>query len=184
MALGATLYDFDVELCHVERNLQKRLALRAARHPSETLDRLWLRVLAYCWLYEERIAFGPGLSLPDSPDLYAQSLTGEKTLWARVGKPDPERLGREADRVAQAKVAVLFESPERLQAFLKGARERGLTRLERAELASVEPSFLSELAKIDERRTRLALTIVGDHFYVERAGRVIDGPLVRGCLTP
>src|SRR5512144_2903584 len=100
MALTATLYDFDIALSHVDRGVERRLQLKVARHPSETLDRVWLRVLAYAWLWEERLAFGPGLSDPDAPDLEATDLTGRRTLWVRVGRPDPVKLRREADRAS------------------------------------------------------------------------------------
>jgi len=180
MALTATLYDFDIALSHVDRDVQTRLSVRAARHPSETVERMWLRVLAYCWLYEERLAFGPGISDPDAPDLYADDLTGQKTLWVRVGRPDPARLQREADRAGRARVAVLFDSPRSMEAFLVGAREAALARLSRVELAAVEPALVAELARVDERRTRMSLTIVGDHLYLERGGQAFDGPLLRG----
>ena len=180
MALPATLYDFDVELNHVDRGLEARFAVRTARHPSETLERVWLRVLAYCWLYRERLAFGPGLSDPDQPDLHAEDLTGRKTLWVRVGRPDPLKLQREADRVGEAQVVVLFESPQQLRSFVEAAQEAGAARLGRADLAAVEPALLRALAAVDSRRTRLALTIVGDHLYLTRGSEAVDGPLVTG----
>jgi uncharacterized protein YaeQ len=183
MALTATLHDFDVTLSHVDRDLHLRLPIRTARHPSETLDRVWLRVLAYCWLWEERIAFGPGLSDPDAPDLFADDLTGEKTLWIRVGRPDPVRLRREADRAPRAKVGVLLDAPARLDAFLEAARQGPLGRLREAVFAAVEPSLLTGLAAVEERRTRCGITIVGDHLYVERGGTTLDGPLSRGSLA-
>ena len=183
MAHAPTLYDFDVALDHVDRELHLRLTIRTARHPSETLDRVWLRVLAYCWLYEERLEFGPGLCDPESPDLFADDLTGQKTLWVRVGRPDPIKLQREADRAGSSRVAVLFESPRRLEAFIATAREVKATRLGRAELAAIDPALLAGLAAMDERRTRIGLTVVGDHFYVQRGDQTLDGPLVRATIA-
>jgi uncharacterized protein YaeQ len=180
MALTATLYDFDVALSHVDRDLQQRLPVRTARHPSETVERMWLRVLAFLWLYEERLAFGAGLSDPDAPDLAATDLTGQTTLWVRVGRPEPARLQREADRAGRARVVAVFESPARLDAFVAAARAEGLGRLGRAELVAFDPALVAALAAVEERRTRLSLTVVGDHLYVERGGASLDGPLVRG----
>jgi len=182
MALPATLHDFQIDLSHVDAGVERRVQLRAARHPSESMERLWLRVLAHCWLWREGIEQGPGLCEPDQPDVVARSLTGEVTLWARVGRPDPARLQREADRNAGADVAVLFDSPRRMEAFADEARAVGLQRLGRVRLAAVEPAFLGELASVEERRTRLALTIVADHLYLERGGRSLDGPLHRLSL--
>ena len=184
MALAPTLYDFDVHLAHVDRGLDARLAIKAARHPSESMERLWLRVLAWCLFHQERIAFGPGLSDPDEPDLLAEDLTGERVLWVRVGRPDPERLQREADRAHRAHVAVLFDSPARLAAFCGEAREKRLPRLGRVELAAVDPALLRQLAAAEDRRSRFSLTVVGDHLYVERGGATFDGPLTRENLQP
>jgi uncharacterized protein YaeQ len=178
MALTSTLYDFDVTLNHVDRNLHLSLSVRTARHPSETLDRVWLRVLAYLWLYEERLAFGPGLSDPDAPDLRADDLTGATTLWVRVGRLDPVKLQREADRAGRARVVAFFDAPDRLEAFVDAARAAALARIGRVELVAVDPGLLAALAARDERRSKLVVTVSDDHLYVERAGEAMDGPLL------
>ncbi len=182
MALAPTLYDFDVTLSHVDAGIDRRLSIKAARHPSESLERLWLRLLAYCWKWEEGIAFGPGLCDPEAPDLLARDLIGDERLWIRVGRPDPQRVQREADRHPRARVVVLFESPQRMEAFAATAREEGMARLSRVELAAVDPQLIGALAEQDQRRTRMAVTIVGDHVYIDRSGRTIDGPLHRVAL--
>jgi uncharacterized protein YaeQ len=182
MALTPTLYDFDVELNHVDRDIHRKVPIRIARHPSEALERVWLKVLAYCWLYEERIAFGPGLSDPDAPDLVAHDLTGRTTLWVRVGRPDPQKLQREIDRGGGARVVGWFESQPKLAAFLASAAEAKLSRLDRAELIAVDAPLIAALAAVDERRSRFELTVVGDHLYLQRGGQALEGPLLRGAV--
>jgi len=179
MAQAQVLYDFEVALAHVDRGIQETLALRTARHPSETLARVFLRVLAFCFFHEERLAFGKGLSDPDAPDLEARDLTGLLSLWIRVGKAEPARVQKVADQNSAARVAVFFESPQRQEAFLAAARAEGLGRLSRVELLAMDPALPLALAEKDERRHKLAITIVGDHFYVEQGKRSIDGPLLR-----
>jgi uncharacterized protein YaeQ len=182
MAQAPTLYDFDLALSHVDRSLDARLNFRVARHPSETLDRVWLRVLAACLFHEERLVFGKGLSDPDQPDLEERDLTGVLTRWIRVGKAEPRAVQKAVDQNGRARVAVLFESPQRMEAFLADARAEKLTRLARAELAAVEPGLIAALASREERRAKASVTIVGDHFYVERDGKSVDGALARGAL--
>jgi uncharacterized protein YaeQ len=182
LALASTLHDFQVALAHVDAGVERQLALRVARHPSESTTRLWLRVLAECLHWREGIGQGPGLSDPDAPDVVARDLTGAVTLWVRVGRPEPARIQREADRNSRADVAVLFEAPRWMEAFVAEARAAGLPRLGRVGLAALEPALLAELAGVEERRTRLGLTVVGDHLYVERDGRSLDGPLHRASL--
>jgi uncharacterized protein YaeQ len=132
--------------------------------------------------WEERLAFGPGLSDPDAPDLLATDLTGQTTLWMRVGKADPAKVQRAADQNSRARIVVLFESVQRMEQFTQAARSEKLTRLGRVELAAAPEELLAELATSDDRRAKLGLTIVGDHFYIQRDGESLDGPLVRGQI--
>ena len=167
----------------MDRGIERTLAISAARHPSETRERLWLRVIAWLWQWEEGIAFGPGLCEPDEPDAHVASPRGGYSLIVRVGKPEAERIDREVSRNSGARVAVLFESPRRMESFLEEARSNGLTRVGRAELAAVEPAFLAALAADDARRAKVSVTIVGDHFYViDAAGRSLESPLHRAVL--
>lgn len=179
MALQATLHHFDVSLAHVDRGIERPLTLKAARHPSESVERLWLRVLALAWQWEETIGFGPGLCEPEEADVVANHLDGRPALRVRVGKPDVERIARDVAQGQGARVAVLFESPRRMEAFLAEARERKLERLAKAELAALDPALLRELAARDGRRVRVSITLVADHLYLEVDGQALDGPLHR-----
>jgi len=183
MALPTTLHDFEISLSHVDRGLDAKLAVRTARHPSETMERVWLRVLAWCLFHEERLAFGPGLGEAEAPDLVATDLTGRLTRWIRVGKADPAKVQRAADQNSGARISVLFESPAKLEAFLAEARSAGLSRLGEVELLAADPDLLATLGAIDGRRAKLTLTLVGDHAYFEVGGSVCDGPLTRGSVA-
>jgi uncharacterized protein YaeQ len=181
VALPSTLVHFDLHLAHADTGLDRQLSFKVARHPSETAERVWLRVLAYAWKWSEALEFGPGLCEPDAPDLLARLPDGRTSAIIRVGKPDPERVERDVNRGAGAAVSVLFDSPRRMAAFLSEARERRLARLAQAELAAVDPEWLRVLSAQDERRIRLSLTFVADHVYAELAGRMHDAPLERGA---
>ncbi len=180
MALPSTLLHFDLHLSRADEGLDRDLSFKVAKHPSETAERVWLRVLAYGWKWSEPLEFGPGLCEPDAPDLVARLPDGRMSALVRVGRPDPERVDRDVSRSAGAAVAVLFDSPRRMASFLSEARDRGLVRLASAELAAVDPELLRALSAHDDRRIRLSLTFVADHVYAEIAGRMHDAPLERG----
>lgn len=182
MALTAVLYDFQIALSNVDRSVEQQLSFKLARHPSELMERSWLKVLAYCWLWEERLLFGPGLSDPDAPDLQTLDYTNVVTRWVRVGKGDPAKIQRMVDQNANAKVNVLFESAERQEAFFVEARAAKLNRLVKAEFAAIDAGLLRELSALDERRHKLTVTLTGDHFYIDANGKTLDGPLVRGSF--
>src|SRR5687768_11035084 len=93
MALGATVYNLDIDLADSDRGVYETLALRVARHPSESDEYLIARVLAYCVEYAEGIEFSRGgLSDPDEPPIAVRDLTGALRAWIDVGTPDAARL--------------------------------------------------------------------------------------------
>jgi uncharacterized protein YaeQ len=181
MALTSTLYQFDVRLSHVDRGVNQDLAVKVARHPSETTERLWLRFLAFCWQWEETITFGPGLGDPDEPDLMALGADGStRTLIVRVGRPTLSRVEKDCAHSGGARVAVLFESGRHLDAFLSEARSGRPERVALAEIAAAPDEVMKVLARRGDRRVKLGLTIVDDHLYLDVEGETVDGVLIRG----
>lgn len=181
MALPSTLHHLDLRFSQADRGVDGEVSVKVARHPSETMERLWLRILAFAWKWREGLAFGPGLCEPDAPDLLAALPDGRTSLIVRVGKPEPVRVERDVNQNAGADVAVLFDSPRRLDAFLAEVRERRLARAAAADLAAVDPAVLAALAMRDDRRIRAAITLVADHLYVDVGGQTLDGPLHRAA---
>ena len=92
MALTATIYNFDVELSDTDRHVYETLALRVARHPSESEEYLVARVIAYLLEFTEGIEFSRGVSTPDEPTIAVRDLTGTLKAWIDVGTPDAGRL--------------------------------------------------------------------------------------------
>ena len=88
MALGATVYNFKIELADSDRAVYAPLDLRVARHPSETEEHLLTRVLAYCLEYTEGITLSNGLADPDQPAISVRDLTGALRVWIDVGAPE------------------------------------------------------------------------------------------------
>src|ERR1700721_2756946 len=76
MALGATIYVFNIELADSDRGVYQPLQLRVARHPSESEEYFLTRILAYCLEYTEGISFSNGLFEPDEPTIAVRDLTG------------------------------------------------------------------------------------------------------------
>src|SRR5919107_2661981 len=92
MALTATIHNFDIELADSDRGVYETLALRVARHPSESEEYLIARLLAYLLEYAEGIEFSRGVSDPDEPTIAVRDLTGVIKTWIDIGTPDAARL--------------------------------------------------------------------------------------------
>ena len=105
VALTATIYTADIDLADHDRGVYETLALRVARHPSESDDYLVTRLLAYALEYTEGLEFSTGgLSSPDDPALAVRDLTGALRAWIEIGWPDGARLHKAAK--ASPRVAV------------------------------------------------------------------------------
>ena len=111
VALKPTIYKFKIMLSDLDRNFFEPLNLTIAQHPSETLERMMVRVLAYCINAEERLEFTKGLSEPDQPDIWLRSLDDQLELWIDVGEPAAERI-KKATRVARADTTAASESSD------------------------------------------------------------------------
>jgi uncharacterized protein YaeQ len=94
MALTATIYNFDTELADIDRGVYETLSLRMARQPSETVEYMFTRFLAYCLEYTEGIELTEGVAAGDEPAVLVRDLTGRVTAWVEVGMPDAQRVHR------------------------------------------------------------------------------------------
>src|SRR5574340_1099600 len=92
VALKATIYKADPQIADMDRHVYGDHALTIARHPSETDERMMVRVLAYAMYAQDGIAFTRGLFDVDEPEIWVKSLTCEITLWIDLGPPDEARI--------------------------------------------------------------------------------------------
>jgi uncharacterized protein YaeQ len=175
MALTATIHTFDIELADADRHVYESLALRVARHPSETAEFLVTRVLAFALEFTDGIAFSRGLSEPDAPAIAVRDPTGALRAWIDVGLPDAERLHRAAK--AAARVAVYtHRDPALLVGRLAGAR---IHRADALELYAIDRALVAALAARLERRMTFGLSVTGRDLYVAVGAETLVGPVVR-----
>ena len=104
MALKPTIYKLQIALSDLNREIYDTLNLTIAQHPSETMERMMARVLAFCINSEEQLSFTRGLSEADEPDIWARSLDDQLLLWIDLGEPLPERIKKASRLARQVKV--------------------------------------------------------------------------------
>jgi uncharacterized protein YaeQ len=179
MALPSTIYSFDVDLADADRGVYEALPLRLALHPSESVERLLTRLLAYCLEYEEGIAFSKGgVSDGDEPAVSIKDPAGRFRAWIEVGIPDPARLHRAAKR--SERVAVYTWKPA-ANALRQLAGET-IHRAAEIPIYTLEPALIAALAQSLDRRMRLTLSISGRHLYLTVGGRSLDGAVAETRL--
>jgi uncharacterized protein YaeQ len=178
VALTATIYNFDIDLVDADRNVYETLALRVARHPSESEEYLVTRVLAYCLEYAEGISFSSGLSDPDEPTLAIRDLTGTLRVWIEIGAPDAARLHK-ASKAADRAVVYTHKDPAQLLRQFEGAR---IHRAEDVEIYAIDRALISGLVAKLERRMAMTVSISERHVLVAMEDATIEGTVIRHRL--
>jgi uncharacterized protein YaeQ len=178
MALTSTVYRFDIELADSDRQVYESLALRVARHPSESEGYLVARVLAYAMEYTDGIGFSRGLCEPDDPAIAVRDLTGALRAWIDIGAPDAERLHR-ASKLAPRVAVYTHKDPGQWLRNLSGER---IHRLDELELYAIDRGVIAALVEELQRRVAFSLSIAGRELFVSTERRSVDGPVVRHFL--
>ncbi|MDO6685879.1 MULTISPECIES: YaeQ family protein [unclassified Agarivorans] len=104
MALKPTIYKLRISLSDLNRNYYDTLNLTIAQHPSETLERMMARTMAFCHSAEQGLEFTKGLSEIEEPDIWLKSLENDTKVWVDVGEPTPERMKKASRSAELAKV--------------------------------------------------------------------------------
>ncbi|MGZ8258349.1 MAG: YaeQ family protein [Methylotenera sp.] len=107
MAIKSTIYKVDLQISDMDRNYYQQHSLTLAKHPSETDERLMVRLIAFTLYANEALIFGKGLSDDEEPDLWQKDLTGVIDLWVDVGLPTERDIRKACGRSRQV-VVVLY----------------------------------------------------------------------------
>jgi len=171
LALGATMYVFEVRLADADRGVYETLTIRAARHPSETAEYLVTRLLAYCLEYTEGIAFSKGLSDPDEPAISVRDLTGALQAWIEVGAPDAARLHKAA-KAAPSVALYVHRDLDQLLSRLAGER---IHRAGALRICAVDRELLAALVGRLDRRMDFDLVVSDRTIYLSLGEDTLTG---------
>jgi uncharacterized protein YaeQ len=176
--VNSTIYNLDIDLADADRSVYETLALRVARHPSESEEYLVTRILAYALEFQEGIAFSRGLSDQNEPAIAIRDLTGAIMSWIDIGIPDAPRLHKAAKAVPRV---VVYTHKDAAQLVGRLAGER-IHRAEALELYAFDRRFISDLAAKPERRMGFGLSVSGGDLYVSIGSDTLTGSVVRHRL--
>lgn len=98
MALSSTIFRCTLQVSDLDRGYYQTHDLTVARHPSETDERMMVRILAFALHADEHLGFTRGLSQDNEPDLWQRTLSDEITLWIELGQPDEKRIKKACSR--------------------------------------------------------------------------------------
>ena len=161
MALKPTIYKLKISLSDLNRNHYDTLNLTLAQHPSETVERMMVRVLAYCINAQEHLVFAKGLNADDEPDIWARSLDDQISLWIDVGEPAVDRI-KKASRLAPTLKIYCFNS--KADVWWNQSQEK-ISQL-KAAVYQFQWENIQALAALVQRTMEMSVTITGDSAYV------------------
>ncbi len=162
MALRSTVYKAQLQVADMDRGHYATHALTLARHPSETEERLMVRLVAFALHADEALAFGQGLSTEDEPDLVLRDPTGSIEHWIEVGMPDEKWVRKACGRARQVSViAYGTKAP----IWWSQARD-ALARHENLTVLAIDAAACAALAKLAARNMELTATVQDGHAWI------------------
>ncbi|BBO20264.1 MAG: hypothetical protein AMXMBFR31_16970 [Candidatus Desulfobacillus denitrificans] len=170
MALKSTVFRAELQVSDLDRHYYAAHALTLARHPSETDERMMVRLLAFALFAGERLEFGRGLSTEDEPALWRKDLTGAVELWIEVGLPDERALRRACGRAER--VAVLCYGGRGADLWWAQNRDR-LERLRNLAVMLLPAPATQALAALARRSMSLQCTIQDGQAWLTEGERTV-----------
>ncbi|GAC1534528.1 MAG: YaeQ family protein [Ramlibacter sp.] len=184
MALKSTIYKAQLAVADIDHGYYADHSLTLARHPSETDERMMVRLIALAFnahaLQTEcggdgTLAFGAGLSNPDDPDASLRDFTGRTRLWIEVGQPEDKPLARACSQADRVQVFCFHHAAE---VWWRGI-ETKLLRLDKLSVLRVPTTASQALAALAERSMQLQATLQEGVLMLSSIAGTVDVELVR-----
>lgn len=156
MAIKSTIFKADLQIADMDRNYYQPHLLTLARHPSETDERMMVRLLVFALHADEALTFTKGLSSDDEPDFWLKSLSNEIELWIDVGQPDEKRIRKTCGR---AKQVVIYCYSSRSSEMWWEQNSHKLQRCSNLKVIHISNDASKQLAGLAQRNMQLQCTI-------------------------
>ena len=185
MALKAIIYKATLELADMDRNLYGDHSMTIARHPSETDERMLIRLLAFALNTPESDEHG-ALELakdmwePDEPGLWQKDLTGQIVHWIEIGQPDDKRLMRASSRSERVSVYSFSSSTP---TWWSGIANK-VTRAQNLTVWQIPAEQSRALAGLAQRGMRLQVTVQDGGIWVGDGVQSLEVTPIRLCGNP
>jgi uncharacterized protein YaeQ len=156
MARQATIYKIKLSVFDVDRYYYKTHSLTVAKHPSETDERLMLRILAFALNAHEQLEFTRGISTGDEPDIWLKRLNGELELWVELGAPS-QKIVRQS--CGKAKNVIIYSYGGNTADVWWSKMKASATRFDNLQVINFSKKDTSELAKQADRSMEMRVNI-------------------------
>lgn len=165
MALKPTIYKVDLQLADTNRNCYEQCSLTVAQHPSETLQRMMVRILVFGLNYHQDLSFTKGLSSSDEPELWQIGPDGQIEHWIELGQASPDRIRKAVSRAPKITLYA-YGSDADIWWQKQGA---DLTALPKVSVSQFNSAEVDQLEQFVSRNMSLSLSITDDELYLSDA---------------
>jgi uncharacterized protein YaeQ len=182
MAIKSTVFKAALQVADMDRHYYADHALTLARHPSETDERMMVRLLAFALYADDALTFGQGISGNDEPDLWHKDLTGAIERWIEVGLPDERAIRKASGRSDQV---VVFSYGRAADIWWNENRSK-LIRLNNLTVLKLPTDTTQALAALASRTMQLQCNIQENHIMMTSdAGMIeIEAEVLHGRFRP
>lgn len=156
MAIKSTIFKADLQVSDTDRDYYQTHKLTLARHPSETDERLMVRLLAFALHADSALEFAGSISTEDTPALWRKKLSGEILEWIEIGQPDEKRIRKACARAQQ--VYIYCYSANRAKPWWQGIKS-SLERFDNLAVRFLKDDQIAQLTAMAERTMQLACMI-------------------------
>lgn len=169
MAADATLYKINVKIADMDAGYYDSHRLILARHPSETLERMMVRLLAFVLYASDTLSFGRGLCVEDEPALRQEDAAGRLALWIDVGLPEARAVRKACRRADHVVVLAYGRSADQWWQ----RQRQDLTKLPNLSVLKIEPQQSEALAQLAQRNLDLTCNIQEGMVCLLSSGRSV-----------
>jgi uncharacterized protein YaeQ len=156
MAQKSTIYKVELSVSDMDRHYYETHKLTVAKHPSETDERLMVRILAFALNAHEHLEMTRGLSTDDEPDIWQKSLSGELELWVSLGLPS-EKIVRQS--CGKAKKVIIYSYGGRTAEMWWDKIKNSTTRFDNLRVMNLSAEDTGALEKLASRAMKLQVNI-------------------------
>ena len=176
MALKSTIFKARLNVADMDRNVYGDFNLTLARHPSETDQRMMLRLLAFALNADEQLEFGRGISTDDEPDLWGKNYTEEIDLWIDLGTPDEKRIRKAC---GQAREVIVYAYNERSAKLWWEKSQGSLQRHDNLTVCLFDDHTRDTIGDLVSKSMRLQITIQDNYvIFGDTANTVSFSPTI------
>lgn len=176
MASNATIYKALLQIADMDRQHFQDHALTLARHPSETEERMMVRVLAFALHADEALSFGRGVGTEDEPALWRRDLTGAIDYWIEIGQPDEKTLRQACGR---SKQVIVYTYGARSAEVWWANQGPSLDRLKNLSVTLLQMESIRALAGMAKPTMQLQWTIQDGHIWIADGAQTLHLELQR-----